>query len=375
MPSPPDEDSETGLPAELAFLSAFGFSPEWLTAQRAWADERKTCPVQHLIASGAISAETYYCGLAAFLGRSFIDDEPPVRWIGNLSAALREGCALLEGGTSRCWLLAPEGEMLRRVARHRGEDLPDFAITTPHHLSALLRHANPEEVRRIATDGLAARDPSLCARGVERGASTAGLLGLVLTACATTWAGPSALTEALTSIFLIGIVQRFVACFIPRRGSPERDVSDADLPAYTILVPLHDEAEVVDDLVWSLVRLDYPGAKLDIRLILEPEDAATREALARHRLPPWMRIIVTPEGEDLRTKPRALNVGLIGARGELVAVFDAEDRPDRGQLRAAARRFAADPKLAVLQAPLRIEGEGLLASGLMEHPPEGGPLA
>lgn len=349
------------MPAELAFLPAFGFSAEWLAAQRAWADQRKTCPVRHLIASGAISADTYYYGLAAYLGRSFIEDEPPLRWIGNLSAALREGCALMDDGAVRQWLLAPQGEMLRRVARRGGGDLPDFAITTPHHLATLLRRADPEEVRRIATHGLSARDPSLCARGVQRGIGAAGLLVLVLAACVTIWVGPSALTETFTSIFLIGLAQRFVACFMARRDPPARDVPDVDLPAYTILVPLHDEAEVVDDLVWSLVRLDYPGAKLDIRLILEPEDADTREALARHSLPPWMRIVITPEGEDLRTKPRALNVGLIGASGDLVAVFDAEDQPDRGQLRAAARRFAADPKLAVLQAPLRIEGEGLLA--------------
>lgn len=350
------------MPAELAFLPTFGFSAEWLAAQRAWADERKTCPVQHLIASGAIDADTYYCGLAAYLGRSFIDNAPRVRWVGNLSTALREGCALIDDGAARRWLLAPQGEMLRRVARRGGNDLPDFAITTPRHLSTLLLRAHPEEVRRIAVHGLATRDPSLCACGVERGASAIALLGLVLAACAATWAAPRALTTTLTSMFFIGLVQRFIACFMPRRDPPTRDVSDADLPAYTILVPLHDEADVVDDLVWSLVRLEYPGAKLDIRLILEPEDAETRNALARHRLPPWMRIVVTPEGEDLRTKPRALNVGLIGAEGELVAVFDAEDRPDPGQLRAAVRRFAADPKLAVLQAPLRIEGEGLLAT-------------
>lgn len=65
--------------------------------------------------------------------------------------------------------------------------------------------------------------------------------------------------------------------------------------------------------------------------------------------------MIAPPGAP-RTKPRALNVGLATARGELLAVYDAEDRPDPQQLRLAAARFAQDdPQLACLQARLSIE--------------------
>jgi cellulose synthase/poly-beta-1,6-N-acetylglucosamine synthase-like glycosyltransferase len=66
-------------------------------------------------------------------------------------------------------------------------------------------------------------------------------------------------------------------------------------------------------------------------------------------------IVVLPAGHP-RTKPRALNAALEGARGELLVVYDAEDRPDPGQLRAAAARFAGAPRrLACLQARLSID--------------------
>ncbi len=65
--------------------------------------------------------------------------------------------------------------------------------------------------------------------------------------------------------------------------------------------------------------------------------------------------MVVPPGLPL-TKPRALNHGLSMATGFLLTVYDAEDDPDPLQLREAAARFAAgpDPRLACLQAPLRI---------------------
>jgi cellulose synthase/poly-beta-1,6-N-acetylglucosamine synthase-like glycosyltransferase len=72
---------------------------------------------------------------------------------------------------------------------------------------------------------------------------------------------------------------------------------------------------------------------------------------------------VTPPGKP-QTKPRALNHALAHATGELLTVYDAEDAPDRLQLREAGARFAADRsgRLACLQAPLRIRSADGTAS-------------
>ncbi len=68
-----------------------------------------------------------------------------------------------------------------------------------------------------------------------------------------------------------------------------------------------------------------------------------------------MEIVSVPAGHP-RTKPRALNAGLMEARGALVAVFDAEDRPDPRQLRIAANLFARLPEsVACLQGRLAID--------------------
>ena len=67
--------------------------------------------------------------------------------------------------------------------------------------------------------------------------------------------------------------------------------------------------------------------------------------------------MVAPRGRPT-TKPRALNVALGVARGSLLVVYDAEDRPAKDQIRLAAERFAADPTLDCLQARLAIDNGG-----------------
>jgi cellulose synthase/poly-beta-1,6-N-acetylglucosamine synthase-like glycosyltransferase len=125
------------------------------------------------------------------------------------------------------------------------------------------------------------------------------------------------------------------------------------LPAYTVLVPAYGEPEVFGRLVENLRALDYPRDRLEVLLLLEADDEATIAAARRavgHS--PDFAIVRIPPAEP-RTKPKALNYGLLRARGELVAVYDAEDRPDPLQLRKAAMALAsAPPEVACVQARL-----------------------
>ncbi len=129
----------------------------------------------------------------------------------------------------------------------------------------------------------------------------------------------------------------------------------AGWPRYTILSALHDEAEVVSQLVERLARIDYPPDRLQGLLVLEAHDHATIAAALAVPRPDWLEVMIVPPGAP-RTKPRALNCALAHATGDLLTVYDAEDAPDPLQLREGAARFAADRtgRLACLQAPLRI---------------------
>ena len=130
------------------------------------------------------------------------------------------------------------------------------------------------------------------------------------------------------------------------------------LPFYSLLIPLYREATVIPALVAGLRGLDYPPARFEVLFVTEEDDGETRRALAAQGLDANMRVLEVPDGLP-RTKPRALNFALTFARGDLVAVFDAEDVADPGQLRRAAAAFAAGGEdLACVQARLNIYNPG-----------------
>jgi glycosyltransferase XagB len=157
------------------------------------------------------------------------------------------------------------------------------------------------------------------------------------------------------SIFFLALISLRLLCILPKIDDdprPRKSLRNAELPCYTVLVPLFRETSVLPQLVRALSEIDYPDDKLDIKLILEEEDIAMQRALARMVLPSCFDIIVVPAGRP-QTKPRALNYALHFSRGELVTIYDAEDIPDPQQLRLAAETFAAaPPELACLQARL-----------------------
>ncbi len=158
-------------------------------------------------------------------------------------------------------------------------------------------------------------------------------------------------------MFLLCALWRVLLAVASRHARPAfPPLSDtADLPRYSVLVALLDEADVLPQLVERLTAIDYPPDRLDGFLILEAHDHVTIAAAEDCDRPDWLKILIAPAASP-KTKPRALNHGLAHATGEFVTVYDAEDDPDPYQLQEAASRFQNDRSGALwtLQAPLRI---------------------
>ncbi|MGQ9661814.1 MAG: glycosyltransferase [Kiritimatiellia bacterium] len=164
----------------------------------------------------------------------------------------------------------------------------------------------------------------------------------------------------LAFFFFFVLAVRLAAILISVVRQPALKVSaeelaalrEEDLPVYSVLVPLFREPEVVPALFAALRSLDYPAHKLDIQLLVEPHDTATIAALQQCGLADNMRITEAPRGLP-QTKPRACNAGLENARGELLVIFDAEDRPEPDQLKKAVAAYRKmPPEVVCLQARL-----------------------
>jgi len=177
------------------------------------------------------------------------------------------------------------------------------------------------------------------------------------------------LTFALCGFYGAVILFRLFSVTLAMFWSGEHKIEQAeiealpehDLPIYTVLVPMYKEPEVAQKIARAVTNLNYPVDKLDVKLLLEEDDAPTRAKIAEvfDSLPPCVEVIIcptVPKGQP-RTKPRACNWGLEKARGKYLVVFDAEDQPERDQLKKAViafRRLEAKGKshVACLQAKL-----------------------
>ena len=195
-------------------------------------------------------------------------------------------------------------------------------------------------------------------RRLSRG-QMVGLATLALTLLLLTALRPHPMLEGFHLLFFVGFMGhstiKLVAAFTPRISTIATPLPDEALPAYTIIAPLYREAAVAAELVANLARLDYPRDRLQVLIVLEAQDHEPQAAFGVLDLPAGFQVLIAPPGSP-QTKPRACNIALERAHGDLVVIYDAEDAPHPDQLREAAARFAqADASLACLQAPLRIE--------------------
>jgi cellulose synthase/poly-beta-1,6-N-acetylglucosamine synthase-like glycosyltransferase len=164
----------------------------------------------------------------------------------------------------------------------------------------------------------------------------------------------------LSAFYVVGVGFRLVIVLLSLLRRPELVVkkqelkaqSDSELPVYTILIPLYREPEVLAKVVRAIDHLDYPHEKLDVKLLLEEDDSETVEFCREIEMPRCVEVIVVPHALP-KTKPKACNHGLAAARGKYLVIYDAEDRPDRDQLRKSVAAFERVPdEVVCLQAKL-----------------------
>jgi glycosyltransferase XagB len=115
-------------------------------------------------------------------------------------------------------------------------------------------------------------------------------------------------------------------------------------PIYSILLPLYKEKfKTIRTLLNALNKLDYPKNKLDIKLIVEDGDFKTIEAAQKLQTKFNFDMIIVPDNLP-KTKPKACNYALKYTKGEYITIYDAEDKPEKYQLKKVINKFAEYPK-------------------------------
>ncbi len=323
-----------------------------------------------LVTAGVISEEDYVRALAGWLRVPFERFDLPRDACplpdGQFIDAVKSGLLPLRIGDAFIWTVAPQGLTARRLVTG-AHPLPKdrFRLTSPQRLRQFVLHHGARALGERAADALRTARPELSAAVCPppvRAAWLAGIAAAVSAAIVLHGAASVLASAALALTFLAWTGLRLVGAATRWRGWRALRLPAHELPVYTVIVALYDEATAVPGLIAALRRLDYPVEKLQIVLVLEPDDAATQSALAQLDLGPPFDILVAPD-HGPRTKPKALNAALTLARGTFTAVFDAEDRPAPDQLHRALDAFEAQADIACVQARLTIDNtaDGWLA--------------
>ena len=124
----------------------------------------------------------------------------------------------------------------------------------------------------------------------------------------------------------------------------------AELPRVTVQLPIFNEQFVIDRLLQAVCALDYPREKLDIQVL---DDSTDETTLVASRLVEAYAAKGFPVTYHHRTnrygfKAGALAEGLLSAKGEFVALFDADFVPPPDFLLKTIHYFT-DPKIGMVQ--------------------------
>jgi len=167
-------------------------------------------------------------------------------------------------------------------------------------------------------------------------------------------------TLALTAYFFVLIVlaiygwHRYYLVYLymkNRDKEPKPGPALDPLPIVTIQLPLYNEMYVADRLIAAVCQIDYPRDRLEIQVLDDSTDETRSIAeLAARRFALQGIDIKFHHREDRRGfKAGALEAGLRTARGEYIAIFDADFIPSSDFLMRLIPHFR-DPQIAMVQA-------------------------
>jgi len=135
--------------------------------------------------------------------------------------------------------------------------------------------------------------------------------------------------------------------FVPEPGGR---YNEAELPVITVQLPLFNELYVVDRLLKAVTAFDYPREKLEIQVLDDSTDETVRvaEAVVAKYAAQGFDIHYIHRADRTGFKAGALENGNKSAKGELLAIFDADFVPKPDCLRKLVDYFT-DPMVGCAQ--------------------------
>lgn len=135
-----------------------------------------------------------------------------------------------------------------------------------------------------------------------------------------------------------------------------KDEKLKEYPFVSILVPAHNEGRVIGKTVESLLLLDYPRDKMELIVINDNSSDDSKDILQsiKNKYKKYnFTIINTDNITGGKGKSNALNIGYQEAIGEFIAIYDADNTPEKTALRYLIQTIVKDDKLGAVIGKFR----------------------
>jgi len=164
-------------------------------------------------------------------------------------------------------------------------------------------------------------------------------------------------TGALSFIFVYSLSQLHLV-YLYRKAKrnnklPKKQAIDKDyvFPMVTIQLPVYNELYVIERLIDAVAAFDWPKEKMEIQVLDDSNDETVELIAAKVKS-------LTDQGFDIQHVQReertgykagALKYGTEIAKGEFIAIFDADFVPTTDFLKNSVPQFELNPKIGVVQ--------------------------
>ncbi len=137
----------------------------------------------------------------------------------------------------------------------------------------------------------------------------------------------------------------------------DKEIKEIDeYPMISILVPAHNEAKVIGRTVESLLLLNYPKSKMELIVINDNSSDNSKKILEniKDRYNNYnFTIINTDNLTGGKGKSNALNIGYTISKGDFIAVYDADNTPDKNALRYLVQTIVMNDELGAVIGKFR----------------------
>jgi cellulose synthase/poly-beta-1,6-N-acetylglucosamine synthase-like glycosyltransferase len=127
-----------------------------------------------------------------------------------------------------------------------------------------------------------------------------------------------------------------------------------DYPSCSILIPAHNEEKVIATTIESMLKLEYPKDKLQILIINDGSNDSTKKIIEQYAIEDSrVQLVDIPKGEGGKGKSRTLNLGIKQAKGDVIAIYDADNTPDKDSLRYLVAQLLLHKELGAVIGKFR----------------------